>query len=96
MVLKNALKEVMIHALGIWNAKLVRVPAAFVISMEEPNAVRPGALFPKPIKAGVPARPPAIVVSETGMPEEKGRMAPEPAMPVGPTPNMNGTFSPSP
>ncbi|MNV74026.1 hypothetical protein D3C71_1672110 [compost metagenome] len=37
---------------------------------------RLGALLPKPIKLGVPASPPAIVVRVTGMPDAKGIIAP--------------------
>ena len=76
VVLKNALNEVMMPALGTWNAKLERVPLALVISIVAPNSVSPCALLPKPTKAGRPARPPAIVVRETGSPDAKGMMAP--------------------
>ena len=76
VVLKNALNEVMIPARGTWNAKLESVPAAFVISIVEPRSVRPCALLPKPIKAGMPASPPAIVVREIGSPDAYGMIAP--------------------
>ena len=84
VVLKNALKEVMIPARGTWNAKLDSVPLALVISIVDPNSVSPGALLPKPTKAGRPASPPAIVVKEMGSPDANGMMAPEPATPVAP------------
>ena len=84
VVLKNALNEVMVPARGAWKAKLESVPLAFVISIVDPNNVRPCALLPKPTKAGSPARPPAIVVSEIGSPEANGIIAPVPATPVGP------------
>ena len=64
VVLKKALKEVMIPARGTWKAKLERVPLALVISIVDPSSVSPGALLPKPTKAGRPASPPAIVVRE--------------------------------
>lgn len=67
-MLKNALKEVMTPARGISNAKLESVPLELVISIVDPNTVRPWALLPKPTKAGSPASPPAIVVKETGSP----------------------------
>ncbi len=69
VVLKYALNEVMMPARGTWNAKLERVPLALVISIVVPNSVSPCALLPKPTKAGRPARPPAIVVRETGRPD---------------------------
>ena len=78
VILKYALNEVMIPARGTWNAKLESVPAAFVISIVEPRSVRPCALLPKPIKAGMPASPPAIVVREIGSPDAYGMIAPVP------------------
>ena len=78
VVLKNALKEVMIPARGTWNAKLESVPLAFVISIVEPSSVSPWALLPKPTKAGSPTSPPAIVVRATGSPDANGIIAPVP------------------
>lgn len=39
--------------------------------MLEPRIVSPGAEEPNPINAGIPAKPPAIVVSDIGKPEGK-------------------------
>ena len=84
VVLKNALKEVMVPARGTWKAKLESVPLAFVISIVDPSSVSPWALLPKPTKAGSPASPPAIVVREIGIPEANGIIAPAPTTPVAP------------
>ena len=48
----------------------------------DPKSVSPCALLPNPTKAGIPARPPAIVVKETGRPDANGMIAPVPAAPV--------------
>ena len=71
-------------ARGTWKAKLESVPLAFVILIVDPSTVSPGALLPKPTKAGIPASPPTIVVSEIGSPDANGIIAPVPAAPVGP------------
>ena len=60
------------------------VPDGFVRSIVEPKTVRPGAEDPNPIKAGIPAKPPAIVVSDIGKPDAKGIMLVLPLAPVGP------------
>ena len=72
MVLKNALNDVITPLRGTWKAKLVRVPAAFVILIVVPNAVSPCALLPNPTNAGRPARPPTIDVNVTRRPEANG------------------------
>lgn len=69
VVEKKAEIEVMVPALGIENAKFVSVPAALVRSMMPPTILTPGAELPKPTKPGVPTSPPAIVVSDSGIPE---------------------------
>ena len=84
VVLKNADMLVITPSLGIENAKLVNVPAAFVRSITPPTILIPGAEDPKPTKPGVPTKPPAIVVSDSGMPELNGMIAELPAIPVGP------------
>lgn len=84
VVLKNAEILVIVPALGIEKAKLVKVPAGFVKSMVPPAIASPGAELPKPMKAGVPINPPVIVVKETGIPEANGMIALAPVGPVGP------------
>ena len=44
----------------------------------------PGAELPNPINAGVPTKPPAIVVKDTGKPDANGIIAEAPAAPVDP------------
>lgn len=65
-------------------AKFVKVPLGFVKSIEVDKLSTPRAEEPNPIKLGIPAAPPAIVVAVIGVPEENGRIAALPAMPVGP------------
>lgn len=84
VVLKNAEILVIVPFLGIEKAKFVNVPAGFVRSITPPRILRPGAEDPKPRKPGVPTRPPAMVVSDNGMPELKGMIAELPAVPVAP------------
>lgn len=84
VVLKNADRAVIVPSRGTENAKFVNVPAAFVRSIVAPSTLTLGALLPKPISDGMPARPPAMVVIVNGVPDEKGIIAEEPATPVGP------------
>lgn len=84
VVLKNADRAVIVPSRGTENAKFVNVPAAFVRSIVVPSTLTLGALLPKPISDGIPARPPAMVVIVNGVPDEKGIIAEEPATPVGP------------
>lgn len=84
VVLKNADRAVIVPPRGTENAKFVNVPAAFVRSIVAPSTLTLGALLPKPISDGMPARPPAMVVIVNGVPDEKGIIAEEPATPVGP------------
>lgn len=51
---------------------MVSVPDGLVRSILEPKTVKPGADEPNPINAGIPANPPAIVVSEIGIPDDSG------------------------
>lgn len=69
VVLKKAVILVNTPARGIENAKLVSVPAELVKSMTPPAMAIPGAEVPNPTKAGVPTKPPTIVLSVTGIPE---------------------------
>ena len=69
VVEKKAEMEVMVPALGMENAKFVSVPAALVRSITPPTMLTPGAELPEPTKPGVPTSPPAIVVSDNGIPE---------------------------
>ena len=88
VVLKNADRAVIVPSRGTENAKFVNVPAAFVRSIVVPSTLTLGALLPKPISDGIPARPPAMVVIVNGVPDEKGIIAEEPATPVGPVAPM--------
>ena len=74
----------MVPALGIEKAKLDKVPDELVRSILEPRIVSPGAEEPNPINAGIPARPPAIVVSDIGNPDAKGMILVLPFAPVAP------------
>lgn len=73
-----------VPALGIEKAKLDKVPDGLVRSMLEPKTVSPGAEEPKPINAGIPAKPAAIVVSDIGIPDDKGMILVLPLAPVAP------------
>lgn len=73
-----------VPALGIEKAKLDKVPDGLVRSILEPRTVSPGAEEPNPIKAGIPAKPAAIVVRDTGNPDAKGMMLVLPVGPVAP------------
>ena len=68
-MLKNADRAVIVPSRGTENAKFVSVPAALVRSITPPTMLTPGAELPKPTKPGVPTSPPAIVVSDSGIPE---------------------------
>lgn len=74
----------MVPSRGTENAKFRSVPPAPVRSIVAPRTVGPGAELPNPMKLGMPTNPSAIVVSETGIPDAYGMMAPLPANPVAP------------
>ncbi len=84
VVLKNAAIDVIMPLRGIENAKLVSVPAGFVKLIVLSTIDSPGAEFPNPRNPGVPIKPPAIVVSDIGIPEANGMIALDPAGPIGP------------
>ncbi len=84
VVEKNTSIEVMTPSLGIVKAKFVNVPDGLVKSIVLPMIDIPGAELPNPINAGVPTKPPAIVVKDTGKPDANGIIAEAPAAPVDP------------
>lgn len=84
VVLKKADIDVIVPSLGIENAKFVSVPAGFVRSIIPPTILIPGAEEPNPKNPGVPIKPPAMVVKDSGIPELNGIMAELPVGPVGP------------
>lgn len=84
VVLKKAVIAVIVPSRGTEKAKLVKVPAGFVMSIVGPRTLSPGAELPKPTNAGVPARPPRTDVKAIGRPEASGMMAPAPGVPGSP------------
>ena len=82
VVEKNTSIEVMTPSLGIVKAKFVNVPDGLVKSIVLPMIDIPGAELPNPINAGVPTKPPAIVVKNTGKPDANGIIAEAPAAAV--------------
>ena len=102
VVEKNTSIEVMTPSLGIVKAKFVNVPDGLVKSIVLPMIDIPGAELPNPINAGVPTKPPAIVVKDTGKPDANGIIAEAPAAPVdpvgpvGPVADANGIIAEAP
>ena len=67
--LKKADMDVIVPSRGTEKAILTGVLAPFK-SIVGPKMLVPGAELPKPINAGVPASPPAIVDNNTDVPDE--------------------------
>lgn len=81
--LKKAVMLVMTPSRGNEKAMSSNCPAAPARFMVSPPPETPETEDPKPTSAEVPIRPPAIVVTETGVPEANGMIGPAPAPPIG-------------